>query len=274
MELYQITFALASLYKMNRGELVFRKEFVLLLVAVVSLLLTTGCDKEKNDYQLLDTDKAAEVALEYMNNKYDKEFQVVSSEKDANYSFVPGAIQDCWCDVEFKIKDSESDETYTVRVINTENEEEYIIKWDNYMTSLVEPCLENQIEQVLSEKFAFDFLINIFSLSEINALPYGFTKDFLTPKKDCSLQDLSDSTILNFYCDITIPESVYNSDFGNMIRETFKDIFFDDSINFIITTYPDDIYFELLQVINNGKKSDLNFSLYATEQERFYLNEN
>lgn len=236
-----------------------------------------GCDRtpnKKDEYKSLDTVKAAEVALEYMNNKYDKEFQVISSEKDASHSIVPGVIQDYWCDVEFKINNSESDETYTVRVINTENEEEYIIQWDNYMTSLVEPCLENQIEQVLSEKFAFDFLINIFSLSEINALPYGFTKDFLTPKKDCSLHDLSDSTILNFYCDITIPESVYNSDFGNMIRKTFKDIFFDDSINFIITTYPDDIYFELLQVINNGKKTDLNFSLYATEQERFYLNEN
>lgn len=254
-----------------------RKTLSLFICIVMLLGLMCGCDRtpnKKDEYKSLDTDKAAEVALEYMNNKYDKEFQVVSSEKDASHSIVPGVIQDCWCDVEFKINNSESDETYTVRVINTENEEEYTIKWDNYMTSLVEPCLENQIEQVLSEKFAFDFLINIFSLSELNALPYGFTKDFLTPKKDCSLHDLSDSTILNFYCDITIPESVYNSDFGNMIRETFKDIFFDDSINFIITTYPDDIYFELLQVINNGKKSDLNFSLYATEQEQFYLNEN
>ena len=258
----------------TRGELVFRKKFLLLLAVAVSILLTTGCDKERKDYQSLDTDKAAEVALEYMNDKYDTEFQVISSTKEAEYGYIPGTVQDYWCDVELKIKDSESDETYTVRVTTKDSDEDYSIEWDNYMTSLVEPCLENQIEQVLSEKFSFDFLIDIFSLSEINALPYGFTKDFPTPKKDSSLHDLSDSTILNFYCDITIPESVYNSDFGNMIRKTFKDIFFDDSIHFIITTYPDDIYFELLQAINNGKKTDLNFSLYATEQERFYLNEN
>ncbi|MGN1275710.1 MAG: hypothetical protein ACI4UK_01780 [Floccifex sp.] len=249
---------------------------ILLAICCLCQLFLSGCDEKNDLYKELDTEKAEKVALEYMNEKYGEEFSVVSSKKEYEAGYVPTSIQTYWCDVELTLKDSETMDNYIVRVTLKDNGEkpDYVIEWDNYMTSLVEPCLENQIEQVLSEKFAFDFLINIFSLSEINALPYGFTKDFFTPKKDCSLHDLSDSTILNFYCDITIPESVYNSDLKNMIRKTFKDIFFDDSINFIITTYPDDIYFELLQVINNGKKTDLNFSLYATEQERFYLNEN
>jgi hypothetical protein len=63
-----------------------RETLSLFICAVMLLGVMCGCDRtpnKKDEYKSLDTVKAAEMALEYMNNKYDKEFQVVSSEKDA-----------------------------------------------------------------------------------------------------------------------------------------------------------------------------------------------
>ncbi len=41
-----------------------------------------GCDRTNNElYNKLDVDKAEEVALEYMNGKYDRTFSVVGSQK-------------------------------------------------------------------------------------------------------------------------------------------------------------------------------------------------
>lgn len=45
----------------------------------------TGCENTKSDEQLLENEKAAKVALEYMNSKYNKEFYLVSSKKDAEH---------------------------------------------------------------------------------------------------------------------------------------------------------------------------------------------
>ena len=57
-----------------------RKIISLALLGILSLSLF-GC-YEKNDlYKELDTEKAEKVALDYMNEKYDKDFYVVSSNK-------------------------------------------------------------------------------------------------------------------------------------------------------------------------------------------------
>ena len=82
-----------------------RKIISLALLGILSLSLF-GC-YEKNDlYKELDTEKAEKVALDYMNEKYDKDFYVVSSNKNKEMSYAPGKINDFWCDVEIEIEDS------------------------------------------------------------------------------------------------------------------------------------------------------------------------
>lgn len=268
---------------MNRGELVFRKEFVLLLVAVVSILLTTGCDKEKNDYQLLDTDKAAEVALEYMNNKYDKEFQVVSSEKDANYSFVSGAIQDCWCDVELTLKDSESSEKYTVRVAHAENREDYIIKVDNYMTSLAKPWVKEQMDEILSQLDIKEYFTFLLSVNERNPSGFGFSPEFKCINGINSLKRITDVYDLYLtYC-IVIPSSSYNEAIDYSIEKIYREYFSQDfngdysgdCVNIEIYTYTDDFYDKYKKTVieeNQGDNELENYNDFEVHYNKIYLN--
>ena len=211
-----------------------------------------GCDRTPNkmdEYKSLDTDKAAKVALEYMNNKYDKEFQVVSSEKYAKYSFLPGVIQDCWCDVDFKINNSESDETYTVRVINTENEEEYIIQSDNYMTTLVKPWLKEQMDEILSQLDIECFTI-LWSANERNTSGFGFSSEFKHIDENDSLKEIANIYNLSLtYC-IVIPSSSYNATIDYSIEKIYREYFPQDfngdysrnCVNIEIQAYTDDFY--------------------------------
>ena len=222
-----------------------RKTLSLFLCAVMLLGVMCGCDRTPNkrdEYKSLDTDKAAKVALEYMNNKYDKEFQVVSSEKDASHSIVPGVIQDCWCDVEFRIKDSESDETYTVRVANTENEEEYIIKWDNYMTSLVKPWLKEQMDEISDSIFNGDYFSICDQISAANNT-VGFPPTFpVFSYNDTIGAVLSANDILACYT-INISSRIF-SDFTtiDLIRYSFNKVLSGKSIIIRVCVFDDEFY--------------------------------
>ena len=244
-----------------------------------------GCDRTPNkrdEYKSLDTDKAADVALEYMNNKYDKEFQVVSSEKYAKYSFVPGVIQDCWCDVEFKIKDSESDETYTVRVINTENKEEYIIKWDNYMTSLVKPWLKEQMDEILSQLDIECFTI-LWSANERNSSGFGFSSEFKHIDENDSLKEIANIYNLSLtYC-IVIPSSSYNATIDYSIEKIYREYFpqdfngdySGDCVNIEVCTYTDDFYDKYKKAVieENQEDNELeNSNRYEVHYNKIYLN--
>ena len=58
------------------------KRFVILSLCMILSVILFGCDNAKNEiYWSFNTDKAEETALEYMNEKYDKNFYIVSSEK-------------------------------------------------------------------------------------------------------------------------------------------------------------------------------------------------
>ena len=108
-----------------------------------------GCDRTNNElYNKLDVDKAEEIALDYMNRKYDEKFYVVSSKKDGEAGYVPTSIQTFWCDVNLKIKDSDQNDDYTVRVTIDENTKDYIIQWDTYMTTLITPLAKRDIDSI------------------------------------------------------------------------------------------------------------------------------
>ena len=230
-----------------------RKTLSLFLCAVMLLGVMCGCDRtpnKKDEYKSLDTVKAAEVALEYMNNKYDKEFQVVSSEKDASHSIVPGVIQDCWCDVEFKIKDSESDETYTVRVANTENEEEYTIKWDTYMASLVKPWFKEQMDEISDRIFNGDFFSICNQISDVSC-DKGFASDFTFDSDDRLSDMLYKNDIFGYYI-IVIPEKRFKDNSTmDLIYEQFNKEISDSSIKVEVRVYEDVFYDEYEKSFRN-----------------------
>ena len=260
-----------------------RKILSLFLCTVMLLGVMCGCDRTPNkrdEYKSLDTDKAAEVALEYMNNKYDKEFQVVSSEKDASHSFMPGVIQDCWCDVEFKIKDSESDETYTVRVINTENEEEYTIKWDNYMTTIVTPLVEREINSIISEMKLSDYFIYSWDIGEKGVGGTvgnkGFKPDFNIDIENDTLSSVMEKNEMWVCFNLYLPESDYNkslvSDFEEALKSDLSHENLDDYVSVSILAFDDDYYSEIKKNNESGFELPLNHEYKAIHEDVIKLN--
>lgn len=260
---------------MNRGELVFRKEFVLLLVAVVSILLTTGCDKEENDYQLLDTDKAAEVALEYMNNKYDTEFQVISSIKDAEYGYIPGTVQDYWCDVELAVKDSDSKDNYTVRVTTKDSDEDYIIEWDNYMSTLVAPVAKKDIDSIVSEMKITDYFVYSCYISEKSSTG-GFKPDFNIDIKKDTLSSIFEKSDIWLYFNLYIPESAYKkstvSEFEKALGSYLSHGNSDDYVSVSVLSFDDGYYSEIKKISESGNELSLNHEYKAIHEDVIKLN--
>ena len=260
-----------------------RKTLSLFLCAVMLLGVMCGCDRtpnKKDEYKSLDTDKAAEVALEYMNNKYDKEFQVVSSEKDASHSIVPGVIQDCWCDVEFKIKDSESDETYTVRVANTENEEEYTIKWDNYMTTIATNLVEREINSIISEMKLSDYFIYLWDIGEKGVGGTvgnkGFKPNFHIDIENDTLSSVMEKNEMWVCFNLYLPESDYNkslvSDFEKTLKSVMSHENLDDYVSVSVLFFDDDYYSEIKKINENGSELPLNHEYKAIHEDVIKLN--
>ena len=76
--------------KNEAGDTVKNMLKVMLAIIFVSSTFLFGCDKKDNElYNMLDTDKAEKTALEYMNEKYDKSFSVVRSQKNYDAGYVP-----------------------------------------------------------------------------------------------------------------------------------------------------------------------------------------
>ena len=228
-----------------------------------------GCDRTPNkrdEYKSLDTDKAAEAALEYMNNKYDREFQVVSSEKDANYSFVPGVVQDYWCDVELVLTNQNLDEPYIVRVTLNENTEKYIVQWDTYMTELVKPWLKDHMDTITNNIFYGDFFSICNKISDVNC-DKGFASDFTFASDDRLSDMLYKNDVFGYYI-IVIPEKRFKDNSTmDLIYEQFNKEISDSSIKVEVRVYEDVFYDEYEKSFRNGNGIPNGYEQYKVKNE-------
>ncbi len=258
-----------------------KKKLRLLLFAVMLLSVTCGCYRTKNEmknYKSMDTDKAAEVALEYMNNKYYKEFHVISSTKDAKYSFAPGVVQDYWCDVELTIKDSEPNETYKVRVIHDSNKKDYIIEEDNYMTSLVKPWVKEQMDGILSQLDIHEYFTFLWSVDERITSGFGFSPEFKCINENNTLKEITDVYDVSLDYTIVIPSSSYNELLYYKIEKIYKEYFSQDfngdysgdCVDITIYTYTDDFYYKYKKAVVEGNQGNNELENRNRYQERLY----
>lgn len=233
---------------------------ILLTLLGVSSAFLSGCDEKKDLYKKLDTEKAEKAALEYMSEKYDQTFSIVSSKKNYEAGYAPTSIHAYWCDVELKIEDSEDDKSYTVRT-TLNDDEEYIIEWDNYMNTLVTPLIKKDFEIIISKSGISECSINIYDIFEenINGCK-GFSPDFdIFTEKD-SLNSIIDKNDLWVCLTISIPNSIYKDNLGSEIEENLKEYFSqsfsDDYIRVSIFSYNDSEYPIVKKMIEEGNTQD------------------
>ena len=234
------------------------KKELLILCFSISLLLF-GCDEKNDLYKMLDAEK---VALEYMNEKYGEEFSVVSSKKEYEAGYAPTSIQAYWCDVELTLNDSDLKDNYTVRVTLKDNGEkpDYVIEWDNYMTSIVTSLVKRDIEKIVSKSINSDYFISSYDIGEANIGGEigrkGFSSDFKIDLENDSLNTLLENYDLCVYFRINIPDSAYKdtmvSELKKNIEENCSQAFSGDYIRTSIISF-DDAEYPAVKKINEGE---------------------
>ena len=186
-------------------------------------------------------------ALDYMNRKYDKDFYVVSSNKNKEMSYAPGKINDFWCDVEIAIEDSEEDKNYTVRT-TLDDDEKYVIEWDDYMTSLVSPLAKRDINGFFSEASITNYFIHSFYISEIETAG-GFRPDFDVDIEQDTLDRVFEESSIWLHFNLCIPESAYKdstvSDLTKTLGLYLTQENSDDHVRVKVLSFNDDFYSEI-----------------------------
>ena len=234
------------------------KTVCLLLAFVLFCCSLTGCDDPKReDFKRLDEDKAAEVALSYMNEKYDETFYVVKSEKDAEHGYVPGSIQDAWVDVTVAIAGDEAAKKYAVRLRLNADKENYDIICENYMTSLVQPWVKKEMDEILSllkinEYFTIcNNVTNVMNVICGNSR-WGFTMDFPVIQESSEIKEIAKNQEIDIKFFIALPDSSYTSDIEMKIQELYEQFFYEDNVVITIVAYTDDYYRELKEAHDIG----------------------
>lgn len=251
-----------------------RKIISLALLGILSLSLF-GC-YEKNDlYKELDTEKAEKVALDYMNEKYDKDFYVVSSNKYKEMSYAPGKINDFWCDVEIAIEDSEEDKNYTVRT-TLDDDEKYVIEWDNYMSTLVMPLVKRDINGIISEMKITDYFVYSYYISE-KVGTGGFKPDFNIDIEKDTLNSIFEKSGIWLYFNLYIPESAYKksivSEFEKALKSDLSHVTADDYVSVSVLSFNDDYYSEIKNAIESGDRLPDNYERKAIHTDTIYIKE-
>lgn len=247
---------------------------ILLVMCCVCLCSFSGCDEKNDLYEKLDTKTAEMFALDYMNRKYDKDFYVVSSNKNKEMSYAPGKINDFWCDVEIAIEDSEEDKNYTVRT-TLDDDEKYVIEWDNYMTSLVSSLAKRDINGFFSEASITNYFIHYFYISEIGTAG-GFKPDFNIDIEKDTLNSIFEKSGIWLYFNLYIPESAYKksivSEFEKALKSDLSHVTADDYVSVSVLSFDDDYYSEIKKLSESGNELPPNHEYKAIHEDAIKLN--
>lgn len=101
----------------------------------------SGC-YERGDYDLVDAEKAGQFAIEYMNSKYNRDFELISSKKDKEQNVVVD-ITNVWVDVYFILKGDDSGKNYHAEIVLDENDKsKYRIKYEDYTSTEANPVIK------------------------------------------------------------------------------------------------------------------------------------
>lgn len=221
-----------------------KNRFKIIVLVLVCIMTFTGCT-DSREYPLIDAEKAGQVALEYMNSKYNAEFELVSSKKNAYY-FLLNEVE-AYVMSEFTVKGDNSGNTYKVKLcLNEDDQSIYDIVCDNYMNSITIPLLKEKMDNILGELQIPEYIT---SVSESDRF---FERDFPVLNEQDTLKEFAYSCRLIFDYEVTMPESSYYEDINEDIKKIFNPYFSDDYIRIGVAVYTDDYYNEYKKAIINN----------------------
>ncbi|MBQ3546158.1 MAG: hypothetical protein IJA34_14425 [Lachnospiraceae bacterium] len=218
---------------------------VVALIFMSSVFMFSGCKKTL----LMDEHKCAEVALEYMENKYQEEFEVLDSGEVGGVFGKSG-----YATVNLKNSSDDTEKVYIVVIypntIDDKNNDGYYDSYkvisDTYMSEIVNQYARKKVEKLLIEAELERFItrINIEEIAKIKGF-WGFSADFpLIEEKEFSLEQLLDNYCIDINCSLEVPESEIGDTLQDNIINQFEPLISNDTIGFKIEIYLEEVYVE------------------------------
>ncbi|MDE7432319.1 MAG: hypothetical protein K2N34_10465 [Lachnospiraceae bacterium] len=227
------------------------------LITTFPLMVSMGCGKNLR----MDTDKCAAVALEYLESKYQTEFEVVDSTQIMRVYGPAGYAE---VTVSNKFEDTENEYLVTVYPDGSSDDNKdgyydlYQVISDDYMSYLLEDYARNEMDKLLIEagftRFISSVGIGQMGLGEGSS---GFSADFpILNEESFSLKEVLDNSRIKIHYWIKMSESEYSDILQDRITSIIQPLLSDDLVTFSIDVYENDYYSE----IEDSRKNEVGYN--------------
>ena len=227
-----------------------KKCMIAIVVFATVIISSTGCESKP----IMDEDKCAEVALEYMKTKYHEDFEVTYSQEVRRYIGKTG-----YAEVDVKVKGQEKEYCIMIYPDGEEDTDKdgyydsYKVISDDYMCGLVEESVKVELDNIINE-IGINRFISCVYVEEIKKIKgfHGFSSDFYITNGNDTLEELlKNKKIYLTYC-IEIAESEYNDSYETYIKDELKKLISEDTIYISIRTFSEEEYVEREQQYLEG----------------------
>ena len=241
------------------------------LIIVSTIMICTGCEKRIK----MDADKCAEVALKYLEEKYQTEFEVLDAGEVMKYVGSAGYAK---VTVRQKLENSDNEYLVVVYPDGTIDEDKdgyydfYKVVSDTYMCYLISDFAKNEVDQLLIEAGLTRFISSISIKEGGNIKGFsGFASDFpVLEEENFSLKEALDKYGISIYFWLEIPESEYSDRLQNDITNLIKPLIStDDLFIFKVEIYYDEHYNEIEEL----NKNKIGYDVIGDKSFRFSITE-
>ena len=248
------------------------KSMLLLIVFVTVIISSTSCESKP----IMDEDKCAEVALEYMKNKYQKDFEVTYSQEKKRIIGRAG-----YAEVDVRVKGKEKEYRIMMCPDGYDDSDKdgyydsYIVISDDYMCDIVNNKikveLDSNVKNVIVNKFISDIYITERNISKIEGF-WGFSSDFSFNEKNNTLDGLLKNENVYITYRIEIPENEFSMDYEKNITEILKPKISEDIISISLVSYPEETYLKREKIYKEKGYEEIG-GLIGTDEIDFFIEE-
>lgn len=197
----------------------------IVVVMMFCIVFCTGCLDKK---PLIDSEKVGQTALEYMNSKYNQDFELLSCKPSKNFGI---ENQESYAKAEVSL----NDDTYYVNLLLDKSG--WKVYGDDYMNTIANPFLQENIDDILYKELDIkEFTSNIGTYSG------GFADNFPVITEKDTLKEIASSYAIGLMYWIEMPESSHYEGVDEDIKNALDPYFPNGIVDIQIDVYSDDIY--------------------------------
>lgn len=217
-------------------------------LSVVCTMIFSGCFEKK---PLIDSEKVGAVALEYMNSKYNQDFELISCKPSKDFGI---ENQESYANAKVSLKDDE----YSVKLtLSEDNKSEWEVYWDDYMNTVADPFFRENMDSIIQ---------NVLDVKEFTSglctVSGGYSDKFPVLNENDTLKEIADSNAIALIYDVYMPESSHYEGVDEDVKNAL-DPYFPHSLVYInVYIYSNDVYGSVKE--KTGK--------YYNEKELFSYN--